>query len=75
MVHFLTVSERLPDMSYNAKVDGISAQNTYSGVALTFLKAAAAHLSKTFLDERHLFSLKSLAAMQPLEVLTSSAQN
>ena len=53
----------------------ILAQNTYSGVELTFLKASAAHLSKTFLVGRHLFSLKSLADMQPLKLPTSSAQN
>ena len=51
------------------------AQKTNSGSELTFLKALEAHFSSIFLVGRHLFSLKSLADMQPLKAVTSSAQN
>ena len=53
----------------------LEAQKTNSGLPLTFLKAPEAHLSRTALVSRHLFSLKSLAVMQALNLVTSASQN
>ena len=50
-------------------------QKINSGLEFTFLKAPEAHLSRIPFVSRHLFSLKSFAAMHALKVPRSSLQN